>query len=138
MMIYFLASIPLHRSIFFVVSSLAHRSEKCSSIPLQLLFNPLPLRGSQPGGFARPICQEEEGNGAQQDCWNSFQEKQPAPTLHGKPVVTQNPAGEWGSENKRQRNGAHEITRRFGALLPNKPVAQIDNHTREKTGFCGA
>src|SRR2546426_933144 len=39
------------------------------------------------------------------------------------------------SKNERQRNGAHEITGRFGAVLPNEPVAQIDNHPREETGF---
>lgn len=38
--------------------------------------NPLTLRGSEPGGVARPVGQEEKGHGAQQDCRNSFQKAQ--------------------------------------------------------------
>ena len=62
---------------------------------VQLLFNPLALLGSEPGGFAWPIRQNEERNGAQQDGRHSFQDEQPAPAFDGEPPVAENPARDW-------------------------------------------
>src|SRR4051812_48498928 len=76
----------------------------------------------------RPIGQVEQSCDAEQDSWDSFEEKQPAPASDTQPVNSENHSGDRRTNDEANRYRRHEARDCLAAILIDEPVRKINNH----------
>lgn len=98
------------------------------------------LMGGQPFGVGEAVAEQEVGEGAEDDRWNTLQQEHPLPareaTLARREVV-EDPAGEWAAEQAGHRDCRHEQGHDPPTAEGREPLREVQHYAREKARFSG-
>ena len=97
--------------------------------------DPLALLLGEPRGLMRPIRQIEDRDDPEEDCGESFQDEEPAPSCEAEPVDSQQQSRNWGAYEIGNRLRDREHGKRSRPILRPHPVTEIDNNSRKETCF---
>ena len=104
-------------------------------IAFELADDPLPFVRSKPARVFRTVVQVEERDDSRSNGREPFQDQQPTPASHPKPVEAHQASCNRRADHVRRWNRRHEHRNRLASVLLSVPIREIHEDAREEAGL---